>query len=93
VIFGVLGEEEHLVPWPGRSFDIGGEEGKRLLGSPNGSGTGWLLADYAEMFRGKVIDRIVVFDPAVQAGERRSIDQVKPCMGIHIADRPAETWQ
>lgn len=93
VIFGVLGEEEHLVPWPGRSFDIDGEEGKRLLGSPNGSGTGWLLADHAEMFQGKVTDRIVVFDPAVQPGGRRSIDQVKPCMGIHIADRPAELWQ
>ncbi|KAI7218284.1 hypothetical protein KC333_g3696 [Hortaea werneckii] len=93
VIFGVLGEEEHLVPWPGRSFDIDGEEGKRLLGSPNGSGTGWLLADYAKIFLGKVIDRIVVFDPAAQPGERRSIDQVKPCMGIHIADRPADLWQ
>ncbi|GAB1737967.1 hypothetical protein NU219Hw_g2480t1 [Hortaea werneckii] len=88
VIFEVLEDGENLVPWPGRSFEVSGEKGKRLLGSPNGSGTGWLLADYAEIFQGKVIDRIVVFDPAIHRGTRRSIDQVKPCMGIHVADRP-----
>ncbi|KAI6974989.1 hypothetical protein KC355_g11451 [Hortaea werneckii] len=90
VVFSVLEEGEPLGPWPGRSFDIGGEGGKRLLGSPNGSGTGWLLADYAEMFQRKVIDRIVVFDPAAPTGKRRSDDQAKPCMGIHVADRPAD---
>lgn len=92
VIFEVLGEGKHLVPWPGRSFDISGEEGKRLMGCPNGSGTGWLLADHADVFQGKVIDQIVVFDPAAQTGKQRSSAHVRPCMAIHIADAPTNPW-
>ncbi|GAB1725863.1 hypothetical protein NU195Hw_g2587t1 [Hortaea werneckii] len=92
IIFGVLEEEEPLGPWPGRSFEISEERGKRLLGSPNGSGTGWLLADHAEILPGKVIDQIVVFDPTARIEERKRNAYVRPCMGIHVADGPANLW-
>ncbi len=39
-------------PWPGKTFGLETNEGKALLGTPNGVAVGWLLIDrYREMGR------------------------------------------
>ncbi|KAL9583381.1 MAG: hypothetical protein Q9212_002740 [Teloschistes hypoglaucus] len=40
--------EQNNVPWPGLSFGMDSDEGKALLGTPNGLGTAWLLYDRYE---------------------------------------------
>ncbi|KAI4098234.1 MAG: hypothetical protein L6R37_006604 [Teloschistes peruensis] len=44
--------EQNNVPWPELSFGMDGEEGKALLGTPNGLATAWLLYDrYGQLER------------------------------------------
>lgn len=65
---------------------------KALPGSPNESGTGWILTQHREAFPDEVVDRIEIHDPAARPGVNRSDENIKPCMAIHIADGPAGLW-
>lgn len=47
----------HKIPWPGMTFEMGSEEMLALLGTPNGCGVAWLLAQHGE-FVGKTIGRV-----------------------------------
>lgn len=47
--------------WPGLTFSIDSEEGLAILGTPNGSGTAYLLAQHREQLGYKTIDRVTVF--------------------------------
>ncbi|KAL8979188.1 MAG: hypothetical protein Q9205_005420 [Flavoplaca limonia] len=47
-------------PWPGKTFGLDTDEGKALLGTPNGVAVGWLLIDrYREM--GKREPRVTIW--------------------------------
>ena len=47
--------------WPGLTFDIESEEGQAILGTPNGSGTAWLLIQHKKQLGDKRIERVTVF--------------------------------
>lgn len=47
--------------WPGVTFDAGSKEGQALIGTPNGGGVAWLLAQHKEQLGVKVIDKVTLF--------------------------------
>jgi hypothetical protein len=47
--------------WPGVDFDIKSDEGLALLGTPNGNGIGWLLAQHKRELGHKVIIKVTIF--------------------------------
>jgi hypothetical protein len=47
--------------WPGVTFDIESEEGKAILGTPNGAGTAWLLIQHRRQLRPRKIEKVTVF--------------------------------
>ncbi|KAF2125415.1 hypothetical protein P153DRAFT_300080 [Dothidotthia symphoricarpi CBS 119687] len=47
--------------WPGMTFDINSEEGQAILGTPNGSGAAYLLAQHREQLRHKTIEKVTLF--------------------------------
>ncbi|PSN75361.1 hypothetical protein BS50DRAFT_568037 [Corynespora cassiicola Philippines] len=58
-----------LVPWPGVTFGMDTEEGKAVLGTINGSGVAYLLAQRREALGRKTVEKVTVFgteDTAVQ---------------------------
>ncbi|KAK5133383.1 hypothetical protein LTR08_007817 [Meristemomyces frigidus] len=84
--------DNSVTAWPGRSFHVSSEAGKALLGSPNASGTGWMLAQHKAAFPNKVVDWITVYDPRSQSGALLPGSPVNPCMAVHITDGPAGLW-
>ncbi|KAK5122824.1 hypothetical protein LTR85_003739 [Meristemomyces frigidus] len=93
LIFQALGGNANsITSWPGKTFHACTDAGKALIGSPNASGTAWMLAQHNTALAGKVIDRIVVYDPAAQPGRNRPEAQIKPCMAIHVTDGPSGLW-
>ena len=63
-------------PWPGQEFSMSTEEGKALLGSPNGIAIGWMLVDRQTTFPGKTVTKVTVFEN----------DQGDPSMVFTIGD-------
>ena len=58
----VLAElDESLQRWPGVEISAETSQGKVLLGSPNGAGVGFLLAQHKRQLGHKVVDRIRIF--------------------------------
>jgi hypothetical protein len=47
--------------WPGVTFDIESEEGKAILGTPNGAGTAWLLIQRKRELGRRRIEKVTVF--------------------------------
>ena len=47
--------------WPGMPFETTTDAGTALLGSPNGWGVGYMVAQHNQELGGKVVDRVVVF--------------------------------
>lgn len=47
--------------WPGVTFDIDSEEGKAILGTPNGAGTAWLLIQHRRELGHRKIEKVTVF--------------------------------
>jgi hypothetical protein len=50
-----------LPRWPGVSFTMDSEEGKALLGTPNGSGIAWLLAQHKKELGDKCIEKVMLW--------------------------------
>jgi hypothetical protein len=50
------------LPWPGTDYDVASEEGKTLLGTPNGSSTAYMLVQHKEQLGHKTVDKITVFE-------------------------------
>jgi hypothetical protein len=50
-----------LTGWPGTTYNTGSVEFNALLGSPNGSGVAYLLAQHKTQLGHKTIDKITVF--------------------------------
>ncbi|KAI7490591.1 hypothetical protein KC357_g1947 [Hortaea werneckii] len=82
------GRLQNVRPWPGKSFRVsqGSEVGKALLGSPNGSGVGFMFADRKTDLGKKVVSEIIIFDGV--SGEGRKDEDIKPCMAMKIIDKP-----
>jgi hypothetical protein len=47
--------------WPGVSFEAESEEGRAILGTPNGSGVAWMLVQHKKQFGGKSVERVNLF--------------------------------
>ncbi|PSN75359.1 hypothetical protein BS50DRAFT_616031 [Corynespora cassiicola Philippines] len=47
--------------WPGVTFRTDSLEGRALLGTPNGAGVAWLLAQHREQLGWRVVDQVTVF--------------------------------
>ncbi|CAA9962859.1 hypothetical protein PTMSG1_06227 [Pyrenophora teres f. maculata] len=54
------GVEEYSL-WPGLTFDIESEEGRAILGSPNGAGVAWMLLQHKTQLGEKKIEKVTVF--------------------------------
>jgi hypothetical protein len=54
-------DEPQRPRWPGVSFDTDTRAATALLGTPNGIGVGWLLAQHKRELGHKVVDKVVVF--------------------------------
>ncbi|KAI7235303.1 hypothetical protein KC330_g4348 [Hortaea werneckii] len=83
------GRLQNVRPWPGKSFRVSqdSEVGKALLGSPNGSGVGFMFADRKTDLGKKVVSEIIIFDGV--SGEGRKYEDIKPCMAMKIVDKPS----
>lgn len=71
--------------WPGVDFWMDTDAGKAILGSPNGNGVGWLLAQHHAQLGRKAISRVTVFDTQY-SGQPRGFGLVKPHMIFHLED-------
>ncbi|KAI9695499.1 MAG: hypothetical protein M1820_008601 [Bogoriella megaspora] len=49
-------------PWPGVTFDTDTDEGKALLATPNVGGVAWLLIQHKEVWKGRTVREIQVFE-------------------------------
>jgi len=47
--------------WPGVEFDAKSDNGMALLGTPNGAGVAWMLAQHRAQLGHKVVDKVVLF--------------------------------
>lgn len=57
----VMGQSDYSA-WPGKSFQTEDDDnGKALVGCPNGYGVGFLIADHSHLLGGKTIDYVNVF--------------------------------
>ncbi|KAF2852926.1 hypothetical protein T440DRAFT_553262 [Plenodomus tracheiphilus IPT5] len=54
-------QDTELQAWPGRTYDVKSQVGEALLGSPNGSGVAYLLAQHKEQLGHKTVSRITMF--------------------------------
>ncbi|KAI6823358.1 hypothetical protein KC340_g11812 [Hortaea werneckii] len=83
------GRLQNVRPWPGKSFRVSrdSEVGKALLGSPNGSGVGFMIADRKADLGRKVVSEIIIFDGV--SGEGRKDEDIKPCLAMKIVDKPS----
>ncbi|KAL8936071.1 MAG: hypothetical protein Q9211_004364 [Gyalolechia sp. 1 TL-2023] len=67
-----------LIKWPGLTFGVDQDEGLALLGTPNGSGTAWLLIDRAKEL-GQRLPRVTIFSPFPETdGNFRMIWDMRP---------------
>ncbi|KAL5114890.1 hypothetical protein ACEQ8H_007208 [Pleosporales sp. CAS-2024a] len=80
--------EQGFVPrpaWPGTAFEMDTEEAVALLGTPNGKGVGWLLAQHKEELGHRVVHRVSVF----WALDSEDMEQVNLLFWVKGAD---EVW-
>jgi hypothetical protein len=47
--------------WPGVIFDIESEEGRAILGTPNGSGVAWMLIQHSKALGERAIEKVTIF--------------------------------
>jgi len=50
--------------WPGITFGMDTEEGKAILGTPNGCGVAWMLIQHSKAFGKKNIEKVTLFHAA-----------------------------
>ena len=50
--------------WPGITFGMDTEEGKAILGTPNGCGVAWMLIQHKKAFGEKNIEKVTLFHAA-----------------------------
>ena len=50
-----------LETWPGTTFSMTSDEGKAILGSPNGFGAGYLLVQHKSQLGNRVVEKVQVW--------------------------------
>jgi hypothetical protein len=70
--------------WPGMVFDMESEAAQALLGTPNGSGVGWLLAQRKRELGHKVVGKVTLFFSEFDHEDGDVEDQ--PNLLFHIED-------
>jgi hypothetical protein len=65
------GVEVEKLKWPGKKFSMHEEEGKAMLGAPNGVGVAWLLATHKEQFGDLMVESVRVWITLNLAGRER----------------------
>ncbi|KAF2243987.1 hypothetical protein BU26DRAFT_569871 [Trematosphaeria pertusa] len=73
---------KELRPWPGVTFSMHTDEGKALLGSPNGAGVAFMLIQHQQQLGRKTIARVTVFQDDGAKQPR------PPSMVFHVTDAP-----
>jgi len=63
-VLGVTSWRETVREWPGDWFGMDTDKGKALLGTPNGRGVAWLLAQHKKQLGRKVVSGVRVFKHA-----------------------------
>lgn len=53
--------KQELGKWPGVTFGMDSEEGKAILGSPNGWGVAFMLIQHKRQLGNKVVEKVTVF--------------------------------
>jgi hypothetical protein len=52
---------QSLSEWPGVEFSMTSDEGKAILGTPNGGGVAWFLVDHKKELGVKTVESVTVF--------------------------------
>lgn len=76
--------KKRLGKWPGETFYMETDEGKAILGTPNGSGVGYLLAQHANQLGDKIVEKVVVFQDEGKKQPR------PPSLLFYIKDLPSK---
>jgi hypothetical protein len=92
VIFQALqsaGRDNGPRKWPGDTFDMTTEEGRAILGTPNGIGVAYLLSQHQKQLGRKTITSVQVFDDTIQPMQRNFWRRAsKPCL-LFTSARPS----
>jgi hypothetical protein len=83
--------DEHLPQWPGVTFTMESDEGKALLGTPNGSGVAWLLAQHKKELGHKIVDRVRLWYEG--KGPANLLFHLKDMEKLEVKDSPTEDCQ
>lgn len=59
-----------LTYWPGRKFSVNTAQGQALLGSPNGGGVAWLLAQHKAALGNRAVTDVTVFRTQVSDDQK-----------------------
>lgn len=54
-------EATESLPFPGVDFGMDTDEGKALLGTPNGVGIAWLMINHKDFFAGKTVQSVKMY--------------------------------
>ncbi|EMD94635.1 hypothetical protein COCC4DRAFT_147813 [Bipolaris maydis ATCC 48331] len=74
--------QQTLGEWPGTEFGMGTEQGKALLGSPNGAAFAYFLMQHKAQLGQKIITKVTVFRPE----NDDDVDFVDASLCFHVAD-------
>ncbi|KAK3673511.1 hypothetical protein LTR78_006745 [Recurvomyces mirabilis] len=84
------GDWQNIKIWPGNSFPTSTDPGKALLGMPIGRQVAKLIAQHQDMFPGKIVVEVVVYDPlgSINGGEIPEdwLDRKYPGLAFRIGD-------
>ena len=70
VLYLCMNRQKNFPPWPGQTFAMDDKCGKAILGTPNGTIVGYMLAQHIQepagisgspLTKGRTIDKIVIF--------------------------------
>ncbi|KAK4542065.1 hypothetical protein LTR36_007096 [Oleoguttula mirabilis] len=90
VIFAALaksGIKTGPPPWPGKKYSMDSEEGKALLGTPNGNGVAWILFSHRAQLGWKTIESVQLFDDTMSGSQRKfPASNSKPSLLFNVVD-------
>ncbi|ORY01812.1 hypothetical protein BCR34DRAFT_636686 [Clohesyomyces aquaticus] len=66
----LLNTQQSLSTWPGATFFMDSDEGKAILGAPNGVGAAYLLVQHKKQLGRKTVKKVTVFQDAGKAVPR-----------------------
>lgn len=85
IILHAVGGPTKLQSWPGEDFGVEENAGLAMLGTPNGLGIGWLLAQHKADFGVKRVKGVRVWDEGATT-DPRTFALIQPCMMFYVED-------